>query len=185
MTQPSLTLKRYGHDQLAQIRPLLLRIYEEVYANLLDDPFFSTERFDKRLGGHASSPRWEVVIGYEQDEAVGYAYGSPLPPNTGWWSRADPPLDECFVAETGSRTLALFEIMVREPWRGTGAARLIHDELLRLRPEERVALLVEHEHPRVRELYERWGYRWVAQDQPTPDAPVYDMMVRPIEAKAT
>lgn len=182
MTQTSLTLRRYNQEHLDEVHPLLIEVYTQVYADVLDDPFFSVERFSKRLSGHASSPRWEAVVGYEHEEAVGYAYGSPLPANTGWWSRANPPLDDTFVAETGARTMALFELMVRKPWRGTGAARLIHDDLLRLRSEQRVTLLVEQDHPKVRTLYERWGYRRVAQDQPAPDAPAYDMMIRPIHA---
>lgn len=48
------------------------------------------------------------------------------------------PLSPDFTEETGSRTLALFEIMIRTPWRGTGVARKIHEELLAYRTEERV-----------------------------------------------
>jgi hypothetical protein len=40
-----------------------------------------------------------------------------------------------------------------------GIARIIHDELLAGRAEERAALLVHPEHPRVRAMYEGWGYR--------------------------
>lgn len=39
--------------------------------------------------------------------------------------------------------------MVVEKVRGTGAAKAIHDELLDGRPEQRVTLLVEHDHPGV------------------------------------
>jgi GNAT superfamily N-acetyltransferase len=184
MTKPLSNLRRYGQADLDDVRPLLVSIYAEVYADVLHDPFFSVERFDKRLDGQASSPGWEAVVGYTEDDAIGYAYGSPMPPATRWWSRADPPLDPAFTNETGDRTFALFELMVRQPWRGTGAAHLIHDELLRLRPEQRVALLVEEEHPKVRALYERWGYQRVARDQPTADAPAYDMMVRPLGTEA-
>ncbi|MEV5309148.1 hypothetical protein [Streptomyces sp. NPDC052610] len=81
------------------------------------------------------------------------------------------------TAETGTRTFALSELMVVEKIRGTGAAKLIHDELLRGRPEDRVTLLVERDHPRVRALYEAWGYEWFGEVLPFSDAPLYDAMM--------
>jgi len=70
--------------------------------------------------------------------------------------------------------------MVRDPWRGTGIARLLHDELLSHRIEERSHLLVEPDHPKVRALYERWGYQWMGVMQPYTDAPRYDSLLRPL-----
>jgi hypothetical protein len=67
--------------------------------------------------------------------------------------------------------------MVRAPWRGTQVARGIHDELMHQRPEDRASLFVETAHPKVRSLYERWGYEKVGQSQPFPDSPRYDVMV--------
>lgn len=88
------------------------------------------------------------------------------------------PLPEELTHETGQRTLALFELLVRAPWRKTGSAHRIHEELLTSRPEERVTLLVEPTHPKVKALYERWGYDNVGDQQPFPDAPVYTTMLR-------
>ncbi|WP_367137714.1 MULTISPECIES: hypothetical protein [Streptomyces] len=68
--------------------------------------------------------------------------------------------------------------MVRRPWRGTGTAQRIHEELLSGRPEQRVTLLVDPAHPKVKALYERWGYRYIGDQRPFPDAPVYATMVR-------
>ncbi|GAA0470754.1 hypothetical protein GCM10009544_36040 [Streptomyces stramineus] len=90
------------------------------------------------------------------------------------------PLPAPDIAENGRRTLALFELMVRKPWRGTGSARRIHEELLAGRSEDRVTLLVEPTHPKVKALYERWGYEYVGDQQPFPDAPIYSTMLRPL-----
>ncbi|GAA1419535.1 hypothetical protein GCM10009601_16530 [Streptomyces thermospinosisporus] len=60
--------------------------------------------------------------------------------------------------------------------RGAGAA------LLAGRPEERVTLLVEPAHAKVKALYESWGYRNAGDQRPFPDAPVYATMVRPLTA---
>jgi hypothetical protein len=74
-------------------------------------------------------------------------------------------------------TFGLCEIMVRTPWRKKGYARGIHDELMRQRTEARASLLVDHEHPKVRDLYGAWGYRKVGETRPFPDSPLYDAMV--------
>ncbi|GAA2473113.1 hypothetical protein GCM10010388_77120 [Streptomyces mauvecolor] len=171
-------LIRYNRDQLDAIRPTLVSLYGEVYAKEMADPFFSIERFEDRLSGHASRPGWEAVVAYDRGEAAGYAYASPLPERTGWWTHMLTPLPEDQTRENGQRTLALFEIMVRSPWRGTGLAHRIHEELLHGRPEERVTLLVDPTHAKVKALYESWGYHNIGDQQPFPDSPVYATMLR-------
>ena len=48
------------------------------------------------------------------------------------------------------------------------------------RREARASLLVDTEHPKVRALYESWGYRQVGQMQPFEDSSLYDAMVLPL-----
>ncbi len=182
MAEPSLVLKHHRQDDFADVERTLVDVYVKVYAENLHDPFFSVGSFTERLQSHSSSDGWEVVIGYSNGVAIGYAYGAPLAGGTGWWSRVDTQLDPLFIAETGRRTLALFELMVVSAWRGTGTALRIHDELLRQRHEERVSLYVERDHPRVKALYERWGYESIGTKQPFPDAPFYYLMWRPLQA---
>lgn len=174
----SVTLRRYDLGELDAVRPTLTDLYAEVYADRLSDPFFSLDRFQERLTGHVSRPGWEVVVGQDGDRAIGYAYGAPLPQRARWWAGMLAPLPEHVTHETGTRTLALFELLVLKPWRKTGSAHRIHEELLAGRPEERVTLLVEQTHPRVKALYEQWGYENVGDQRPFPDAPVYATMVR-------
>jgi hypothetical protein len=78
--------------------------------------------------------------------------------------------------------VALKEIMVRVPWRGTGIARRIHDELLSGRAEEQVSLLVNPlaGDGKVKGLYESWGYREISAQQPAADGPVLAAMLRAI-----
>lgn len=199
--------RRYGRDDLPTVQDLLAEVYAEVYADELANPFTSIDRFVERLGGHAVGPRWEVVVGYERihdggvdrravepsgghrpGAPVGFAYGCTVRADSSWWNGVQPldgpdrvELTPEFTAETGDRTLALFELMVRRPWRGIGAARRIHDELLRGRPEQRVALSVNADHPRVRALYERWGYRAVGVRRPFADGPLLVRMVGPVD----
>jgi hypothetical protein len=81
---------------------------------------------------------------------------------------------------TDINTMALKEIMVRSPWRGTGTARRIHDELLSQRTEQRVTLLVNPlaGEGKVQGLYETWGYTAFNRQQPSPDSPALTAMIR-------
>lgn len=126
----SLELIRYGQDESPAIRPTLVAAYAEVYADQLPDPFFSVGRFAQPLGGYASRPGWEAVVAYDGGEAAGYAFASTLPEGSAWRAGMLEPLPKEEAAEDGRRTLALFELMVRRPWRGTGLARRVHEELL-------------------------------------------------------
>lgn len=164
-----------GH---AQVRGLIVTVYAEVYADRLDDPFFAVDRFTDRLDGHVRAPDWEAVVGYAGDEPVGYAYGATRPAGSRAWHGVQPTPDPELARETGDRTFFLFELMVRTPWRKTGAAATLHEELLRHRHEERASLTVEHDHPKVRALYERWGYQCVGCVRPFPDSPLSDVMLR-------
>jgi len=176
MTVDVLTLSYYRREHLPQIRSMLVDVYAEVYAReAAQDPFFSVERFEERLSGHASGSSWACVAGEIDGQPVGYAYGR-LDSAREWRDILDPVGPG--VRDYGEQgTFGLCEIMVRQPWRGKGIARGIHDELMGQRQEARASLLVDSEHPKVRALYESWGYRKVGQMQPFEDSPRYDAMV--------
>ena len=176
-----LTMQHYDASALQSTRKVLLDVYAEVYANVLDQPFFTLGEFARRLDGYVAAPGWECVLGRIGDEPVGYAFGYRLPPNARWWRGLRTQVSPADIEETGTRTFALNEIMVRALWRGTDVARRIHDELVNGRPEERSTLLVEQTHPKVRKRYEEWGYTWFAELQPDqPNAPVLDSMIMPL-----
>lgn len=185
MTSASvLTVTHYGPDQAAEVRQQLLDVYAEVYAvEAVSDPFFAVERFAQRLDRHAANPGWACVIGQVGSDTVGYAYGRPDSERE--WRELDTVISPD-VREYGvsGNVFGLCEIMVREPWRGAGVARVIHDDLMREQPQPRASLLVERSHPRVRSTYERWGYVAVGTSQPFDDSPLYDAMVLNLKAAA-
>ncbi len=156
----------------------LIDIYAEVRADQLHQPHYSVERYAERLTQHAAQPGWEVVVGYDGAEPVGYAYVGTLSGSKDrWWQRMTPSLPEdC----TGTPTVALKEIMLRVPWRGKGIARRIHDDILAHRSEEQVILLVNAlaGNGKVKTLYEEWGYWKIGEQQPSPDGPVLTAMLR-------
>ncbi|MGW2207452.1 GNAT family N-acetyltransferase [Streptomyces sp. NPDC001774] len=174
-------IHHHDHHDAATLRPLLLDIYAEVYKDVQNDPFASVDRFAQGLDGWSSRPGWSCVIGHDRGEAVGYAYGAPLPQGAAWWRGLITTVPGELVEETGERTYALSELMVRLPWRGAGAAKVLHDALLAGRPEERATLLVEQNHPRVRALYESWGWEKLGDLRPRMEgAPLFDAMVLPL-----
>ncbi|WP_331773331.1 N-acetyltransferase (plasmid) [Embleya sp. NBC_00888] len=172
-------LRHYRLADLDEARPILTRIYTEVYSGDLADEFHTAERFEERLKGHTRGPDWHAVIAYDADgNPAGFSYAAPLTPTARWWSALVTPVPDGFTAETGERTLALFELMLLPAHRGGDLAHRIHEELLAARTEERVTLLVDPEHSKVLALYEAWQYRRVADAQPFADSPRYAVMVR-------
>ncbi|AEW94082.1 MULTISPECIES: GNAT family N-acetyltransferase [Streptomycetaceae] len=167
-----LTLRHHNRDSAAQIRDLLLDIHDECYADSTDE-FDQRERFAWFVDHWSSSPGFSCVIGYEGEQAVGYAYGAAAPESREWWRGTK------YQPHNGHRaTYHLSELMVRPKWRKTGAAQSIHEALFAERPEHLAALLVDTEHPKVQALYEGWGYRKVGEDRPFADAPLFAVMVR-------
>jgi GNAT superfamily N-acetyltransferase len=155
----------------------LIEVYADVRADQLHLPNYSVERFGEQLARHGSDPGWEVVIGYDAAEPVGFAYANSLTPDDRWWRRMTTALpDGC----NETSTVAVKEIMLRKPWRGQGIALLIHDELLRDRPEEQVSLLVNalNGDGKVKALYESWGYEPISTQQPSVDGPILTAMLR-------
>ena len=174
--------QRFDKSRIEDVRQTICDIHIEVRAGDLGltGPFYSRERFNERLSGHASAPGWEAVIGYEDDTPVGFAYCVPLAPGTRWWTAMTTPLPGGYTAEDGHRTLALNEIVVRKSWRGTGTAKALHEHLLAPRTEQRVTLLVNPKAGggKVQAVYERWGYEKIGEQQPFPDSPVFAIMMR-------
>jgi GNAT superfamily N-acetyltransferase len=175
---PALTIERYDATGLQEQRDLLLDVYAEVYAERLDDPFFSLTRSWERLEGYASRSGFTLVTGLLDGDEVGNALGYTLPEGSGWWKglRATATNEE--LRETGSRTFALTEIMVREKWRRRGYAQELHDALLANRHEERATLLVLPDNTPARCAYLSWGWHKIGDLQPFDDSPIYDAMVR-------
>lgn len=144
--------------------------------------FHSAERFAERLEMYASRPGWSAVVAHEDGEPVGFCFGHPLPAGTRWWSSMTTPIQPEVTREDGKRTVALNEIVVRRPWRGSGTAWQIHETWLMARPEERVTLLVNPEagNGALQANYEAWGYRKIGEQKPFADSPLYAVMMRPI-----
>jgi len=179
----SALIARLDADGLHRQRDDVLATYEEVYAGHLDDPYDSPSRYWKRLAAYASRSGFAAVTARVGQDFVGYALGYPLPAETRWWAGLKIEVDSSFVAEDGSRTFVLDEIMVRADWRRQGHAMSLHDELLRDRAEERATLLVRQDNLPARLAYLRWGWQTVGPLQPFAAGPTFDAMVLDLRAR--
>lgn len=175
-----LTLCHLDAAQAGDLLDELVAVYLEVFADTGDE-FFGEERYRRQLGGHMSAPGWDVVTARHGAELVGYAYGFPLPERSRWWEGLRTEVPTGFTTETGTRTFAISEIMVRAPWRRRGVARALHDELLAGRTEERATLLTEPDNVATQAACAQWGWRKVAELRPHWDgAPLYDAFILPL-----
>lgn len=174
---PTLVLERHDRRAVAQLRDELVDVHVDARRDLLDNPFYSADRFAERLDAYAADPGFDLVTGRIGGLIVGYAFGGPLAANTRWWQGLMTPVDDPdLTRETGTRTFAFREIIVRLAYQRRGHAHRLHDELLAGRSEERATLLVRADNP-ARDLYLRWGWRMVGRLQPYPDSPVFHSLV--------
>ncbi|GGU41741.1 hypothetical protein GCM10010211_00990 [Streptomyces albospinus] len=174
-TSTTSELRHFG--TLAPAREHLIQVYADVRADLLHLPNYAVSAFTERLDRHGAEPGFAAVLAYEQGEPIGYAYANTITSSDRWWKRITPaPADEY----TAPGAVALKEIGVRVPWRGTGTARRIHDALLTERTEPHVTLMVNPTagDGKVHRLYEKWGYRDIGHSQPSPESPVLAAMIR-------
>ncbi|MFJ9695794.1 GNAT family N-acetyltransferase [Kitasatospora sp. NPDC101183] len=173
-----MTIQLRHHTRLpAEVRQDLLDVYADVRAPLLHLANYRVEAFAERLDRHAGEPGFELVLGYDGDVPVGYAYGNTVEAGDRYWKRMTEPLPDGY---TDTPVLVIKEIGVRTPWRGTGTALRIHDELLAGRSEDRVTLLVNPlaGDGKVQAVYRSWGYQAINTQQPSPESPHLIAMVR-------
>lgn len=175
---PELAIRIYDSAGLHEQREDLLAVYAEVYSDQLDDPFYALPRYWERLAAYASRDGFGLATGRLDGELICYALGYPLPAGSGWWRGMRGEVDQALLTETGRRTFAGNEIMVRSQWRRRGYARALHDALLFNRKEERATLLVRPENTAARTAYLSWGWHKIGELQPFDDAPVFDAMIR-------
>ncbi|QRX95792.1 GNAT family N-acetyltransferase [Streptomyces noursei] len=177
MTGATVELRHFGHDDLPGIRQTLLDVHADAYADELEDDEF-TQRFPWFVDHWGGNPGFSCVIGYDDSEPVGFAYGATATEGREWWREhmSEPPAD--------ASTFSVSELMVRPAWRKTGTAERLHVALLASRPEALAVLLVDPDHLKVQALYEGWGYRKIGNRQPFPDSPNFAVMLRDLRTAA-
>lgn len=164
-----------AHAARSEARDTIVDLFEATHEQ--SDPFYSTPRFLERFEGHSSRDGFELVLAVADETPAGLTYGFTLPARTRWWEGLRTSATQEFIDETGERTLALSELMVRPEWRQQGIARRLHDELLAGRHEQRATLLVRPDNEPARAAYAAWGWTKVGEVQPFADSPVFDALM--------
>ncbi|MGW4306850.1 GNAT family N-acetyltransferase [Streptomyces californicus] len=169
MSAAELEIRRYGHEDLPQIRQTIIDLHAAAAGPDRDDDF--KKKFPWFVDHWGGNPDFACVIAYDGDDAVGFAYGTPAVEGREWWRESlDTPPER-------SRTFSYSELAVHPEKRKQGLADALSRALLAGRPEDLAVLLVDVKHPRVQSLYEGWGFRKVGERQPFPDSPVYAVML--------
>ncbi|MBB5911718.1 ribosomal protein S18 acetylase RimI-like enzyme [Nocardia transvalensis] len=186
MTTKDINFEHYTAAQARELRPDVEDIFRGSYIDTIEsgEPFESPEAFMTRFDTYTDPNRpagFELVMARIDGEPIGQAWGWPLTSGTHWWDglQLDDGDPTAFTAETGVRTFALSEIMVRKAFTGRGIARALHDELLDSRSEQRATLLVRPDNRRAYATYLRWGWHRIGVLKPDwPNAPQFDALVR-------
>jgi GNAT superfamily N-acetyltransferase len=113
---------------------------------------------------------------------IGFAFGYTLKKgDTHWWGGVQPEPSAAFLVETGSRTFVLSEIEIRRDWQSRGVGRLVHDELLSERSEERATLATGPDGA-AQPTYRSWGWEKVGRIPGQDDDyySAYDLFVLPL-----
>jgi ribosomal protein S18 acetylase RimI-like enzyme len=117
-------------------------------------------------------------VAWQDDTMVGYAFGSPKDSSADIWEMVRRELPEVAVPPAPEPVYFFREFAVHPEYQGKGHGRLLHDTLLRTRPEQLAHLLVRQDNTSASQVYRRWDWHTVGRVQPFPDAPVMDAMVR-------
>jgi GNAT superfamily N-acetyltransferase len=172
-----LGMRHYDAAEAVVMKEDLVRIYSEIYADKLLDPFFTVERFRERFDAHSSAPDFKLVMASRDEDTLGYIYGFRLSPDSRWFRGVRDSLPrELTLALADCDVFAVCEVMVRQEWQRRGIATALHQELWNSRRERVFTLLIEEGNKPSEAAHASWGYRPVGSMQPFPDAPVYISM---------
>jgi ribosomal protein S18 acetylase RimI-like enzyme len=174
-----LAISRHTGEDAWTMHEDLVAVHADARADLLDQPFYTPERYAERLQNYVRAPDFDLVAGRLDGLLIGYAFGGPLPINTAWWNGLDDAADPDVAVETPGRTFAFRELLVRRTHQRRGYAHQLHNELLATRPEQRATLLVRSDNP-AKDLYLRWGWTHVGYIRPYPDSPRFEALVKPL-----
>lgn len=141
-------------------------------------PFYSRDRFLERLDRYRAGRGFTLITARDTSGAlVGFFYGYVLPPGARWWAPLEPRPPAELIEETGYRTFAINDMVVRPDWRRRGLAREMHARARAVHSGKRFTLTVRPDNTPARTAYLAWGYRILGTQQPFPDSPVFETMI--------
>lgn len=177
MPEPDVRVEHYHSQGALRLKEPILAVYLASHHDQQHIPWFGPGPFWQRLVElYAPGPDFGLVAAWVGETMVGYAFGSPMTRPQEIWNMTRAALPD-IATDSADEPIYLFrEFAVDPAWQGKGYGRLLHDALLKRRPERLAHLLVRQDNP-AKSTYTRWDWRVVGQVQPFPDAPVLDAMI--------
>lgn len=183
-----LTLTHHSSTEAIRLMDELCEVYTDAYGAVPgEDIREKSSAFRGRANAALEHANYSLVTAYVGDHLVGFAFGYSLRPEGGWWDGLTPEPPEGFTTESGSRTVVLSEIEVRQAWQGKGIGRMVHDAFLSQRTEERATLASNLKATDTHALYERWGWQrmGVVSDEPGTYYREYVLFMLPLPLTTT
>jgi len=157
-----ISLTRHAADSAGALLDNLCDVYSDAYGVASQGE--KTIAFRNRAMKGMSRPNFELAVARSDNELVGFAFGYSLSSDdTYWWEGLRPKPSREFVIESGRRTFVLAEIEVLRSRQGMGVGRLLHDDLLKGRHEERATLASNPSASSTHAVYENWGWQRAGQ----------------------
>jgi GNAT superfamily N-acetyltransferase len=172
-------LVRHVGADLSELLDDLTEVYEEIYAEppYNSGPLFSRSEFIRRTSSQAQKSGFVLIAARIEDHLVGFSFGLSF--DTRWWGGDSTAPPEEMKEST---KFAVIELLVREPFRGSGLGRTLLVELLKDRPED-YAILTSVPQAAAHSMYERWGWRKVGTVRAKSYAPIMDAMAFPLKGQ--
>jgi GNAT superfamily N-acetyltransferase len=185
MTASGWTLHVLDGRQAAARETELIALHDEIFGAGNADADADAD-FARRLRVWRRQPGFLLTEARHGGYPVGYACGMPLRPSTDWWRDLTTPLPATVTAEHAGRTFALTQLLVRASWRRQGMAAELHDLILDGRAEERATVRLPSGAAAAQSAFRNWGWTKVARSRgPGQGAPVFDVLTRPLQDRAS
>lgn len=139
--------------------------------------FYSKPRFLKRMKGYASRPFFRFITAHVGGELVGFTTTASLIPSSTWWEEMTPKQPPEFYPEDGSRTLAIFDVLVKEDFRGHKIATELHRLSVKDITFQRVTLLSSKPQQPAFDMWLHFGYEIIG-NKPMQNGPQLSVFLK-------
>lgn len=173
----SARIERYGPEETLKLKDSMISIYLAGHVDRGEKSWYGAEQYWHRLTQlYAPSRDFSMVAAWKNGVMVGFAFGSPKDNSATLWEMTGHALTDVALPDRPEPIYFFREFSVHPEHQGHGYGRLLHDSLLRGRPEPLAHLLVRQDNP-VKDIYQHWGWRIVGQIRPFENSPVMDAMI--------
>jgi ribosomal protein S18 acetylase RimI-like enzyme len=180
MEEPGVSIKHYTPGGAFQLQEPILAVYLASHHDLQHDSWFLPAQFWRRLVElYAPSRDFHLVAAWQGQSLIGYAFGSPNDNSAGTWEMVRQELPDVPIPDEEVPVYIFREFAVHPAFQGKGYGHMLHDALLRTRPEPLARLLVRPDNP-AKAIYRHWGWRVIGMAHPFAESPVFDVMALPL-----